>query len=88
MHTNTRNSAFHKADDGHLQATSGVCKNCSLKSSFLFITVAHTAFYKEQDVLDFMRETLSLREQDLTKPLDPSKKRKLEKELKNKKVSG
>ncbi|XP_071529363.1 protein argonaute-2-like isoform X2 [Panulirus ornatus] len=55
-------------------------KNGSL---LLNIDVANAAFYKEQSVLDFIKETLRLRDQELRQALEPTKKRKLEKELKS-----
>lgn len=58
-------------------------KNGSL---LLNIDVANAAFYKEQSVLDFIKETLRLRDQELRQALEPTKKRKLEKELKSIKV--
>lgn len=53
----------------------------------LSFIVAHAAFYKEQSVLDYMRETLQLRESDYHGPLRELDRRKLENLLKGLKVS-
>ncbi|XP_045608306.1 protein argonaute-2 [Procambarus clarkii] len=58
-------------------------KNGSL---LLNVDVAHTAFYKEQSVLDFMKEALNFRDEDFTKPLRPDKKDALQRALKKMKV--
>nr|AGC95229.1 argonaute-3 [Penaeus monodon] len=52
----------------------------------LNIDVAHAAFYKEQSVLDYMSETLQLRESDYHGPLRELDRRKLENLLKGLKV--
>lgn len=58
-------------------------KHCPL---LLNLDVAHAAFYKEESVLDFMKETLDLRESDFHDTLEDIVRLKLEKNLKGMKV--
>jgi len=55
-------------------------------SVLLNIDVAHTGFYKEQMVLDFVKETLNFRDADFNHPFEPAKRKRLLKELRNLKV--
>lgn len=58
-------------------------KNGSL---LLNVDLAHTAFYKEQSVMDFMIESLNFHNQDFNNPLRPDKKNLLQKALKRMKI--
>ncbi|XP_045608324.2 protein argonaute-2 [Procambarus clarkii] len=58
-------------------------KNGSL---LLNVDVVHTAFYKEQSVLDFMKEALKFNDKDFEKPLRPDKKDALQRALRKMKV--
>ncbi|KAG7176184.1 argonaute 2-like 2, partial [Homarus americanus] len=52
----------------------------------LNIDVAHTAFYKDQSVLEYMKEALNFQPHDFNSTLRPDKQRKLAKELRNMRV--
>ncbi|CAL4066194.1 unnamed protein product, partial [Meganyctiphanes norvegica] len=60
-----------------------VWKNGSI---LLNIDVAHTAFYKEQMVLDFLKETMNFRENDFKQAFDPGKRKRILRELRNLKI--
>ncbi|XP_076050317.1 protein argonaute-2-like [Oratosquilla oratoria] len=55
-------------------------------SVLLNIDVSHTAFYKEQDVLDFVKEILQVRDEELRHPLQDYHMKRLNKEIKGIKV--
>ncbi|KAG7159762.1 argonaute 2-like 10, partial [Homarus americanus] len=52
-------------------------------SLLLNIDVAHTAFYKEQPLLNFIQDFMNFREDDFHRPLEPFKRSKLLQELRN-----
>ncbi|XP_042211385.1 protein argonaute-3-like isoform X1 [Homarus americanus] len=56
-------------------------------SLLLNIDVAHTAFYKEQPLLNFIQDFMNFREDDFHRPLEPFKQSKLLQELRNIRVS-
>lgn len=55
-------------------------------SVLLNVDVVHTAFYKEQMVLDFLKETLNFRENDFYQPFEPQKRKRILRELKMLKI--
>lgn len=50
------------------------------------VSVVNAAFYKEQSVIDFIKELLNKSDADLNKPLAPFEKKKVTSSLKKLKV--
>lgn len=66
-------------------------KSCSLKESYLhcfsfIFLVAHTAFYKDQTIIEFIKETEGLQDRDFQRPLQHYLTKRIEKSLKGLKV--